>query len=131
MIRVLDPEQSKKFYRECFGFAVSYKLDFPNFTLIYLRNSENDFEIASANSIAGIAGGILSRFVSNRAAAEELLGEATFTTLTEIARDIFPHDHFEDDLYAKAVAIYSDQVKADTGLRRLLVTVLPRLIRPP
>ncbi len=45
MIRVLDPERSKKFYGDGFGFIVAHQLNFPNFTLIYLRNSENDFEI--------------------------------------------------------------------------------------
>ncbi|MDY7547207.1 VOC family protein [Glaciimonas sp. CA11.2] len=45
MIRVLDPERSKNFYREGFGFAVSHQLDFPDFTLVYLRSPENDFEI--------------------------------------------------------------------------------------
>ncbi|KAF3999989.1 VOC family protein [Glaciimonas immobilis] len=45
MIRVLEPERSKKFYRDGFGFEVSHQLDFPDFTLIYLRNPENDFEL--------------------------------------------------------------------------------------
>lgn len=78
-------------------------------------------KIASVGSIASVAGGIPSLFVSNQAAAEELLGSDTFVTLTKIARDIFPHDGFDDDLYAKAVAIYGDQVKADASLRSLLI----------
>ena len=78
-------------------------------------------KIASAGSIAGVAGGIPSLFVSNQAAAEEMLGNDTFVTLTKIARDIFPHDGFDDDLYVKAVAIYGDQVKADPNLRTLLI----------
>ncbi|QRX81309.1 VOC family protein [Glaciimonas sp. PAMC28666] len=45
MIRVLDPERSKNFYRDGFGFEVSHQLDFPGFTLVYLRSPENDFEI--------------------------------------------------------------------------------------
>ena len=45
MIRVIDPERSQHFYREGFGFDISHKLSFPDFTLIYLRNPENDFEI--------------------------------------------------------------------------------------
>jgi hypothetical protein len=77
-------------------------------------------KIASAGSIASATGGIPSLFVSNRAAAEELLGADTFATLAKMARDIFPHDRFGDDLYAKAVAIYGDQVRQDDGLRKLL-----------
>lgn len=45
MIRVLDPERSMQFYSRAFGFAVTHRLDYPDFTLIYLKNSENDFEI--------------------------------------------------------------------------------------
>jgi lactoylglutathione lyase len=45
MIRVFDPERSIRFYSEGFGFAISHRLDFDDFSLIYLRNPENDFEI--------------------------------------------------------------------------------------
>ncbi|MGS0742614.1 gluconate 2-dehydrogenase subunit 3 family protein [Glaciimonas sp. GG7] len=78
-------------------------------------------KIASAGSIAGATGGIPSLFVSNQAVAEELLGAASFATLTKIARDIFPHDQFDDGLYVKAVAIYGDQIKEDPALRKLLI----------
>ena len=45
MIRVLDPVRSLKFYTEGFGFAITHRLDFDDFSLIYIKNSENDFEI--------------------------------------------------------------------------------------
>ena len=45
MIRVFDPERSIRFYSDGFGFAISHRLDFDDFSLIYLRNPENDFEI--------------------------------------------------------------------------------------
>jgi lactoylglutathione lyase len=45
MIRVLDPARSMQFYGDGFGMSASHRLDFPDFTLIYLRNPENDFEI--------------------------------------------------------------------------------------
>lgn len=45
MIRVLDLERSLKFYREAFQFSPSHKLDFPDFSLVYLRNQDNDVEI--------------------------------------------------------------------------------------
>jgi hypothetical protein len=79
------------------------------------------FKIASAGSIAGATGGISSLFIPGQAVAEELLGADTFATLTRMARDIFPHDRFEDALYAKAVAGYGDQVKEDKALRTLLI----------
>ncbi|KAF3999990.1 gluconate 2-dehydrogenase subunit 3 family protein [Glaciimonas immobilis] len=78
-------------------------------------------KIASAGSIASAAGGFPSLFVSNQAAAQELLGGETFSTLTKIARDIFPHDDFNDELYAKAVAIYGDQIKENPDLGKLLI----------
>ena len=45
MIRVQDLNLSLKFYAECFGLHPSHRLDFPSFSLVYLRNSENDAEI--------------------------------------------------------------------------------------
>jgi lactoylglutathione lyase len=45
MIRVLDLEKSIKFYDEVLGLKESHRLDFPDFTLVYLRNPQNDVEI--------------------------------------------------------------------------------------
>ena len=45
MIRVLDEQRSLEFYDKAFGLKPSSRLDFPSFTLIYLRNPEVDFEI--------------------------------------------------------------------------------------
>ena len=45
MVRVLDEERSLAFYRKAFGLEVANRLDFDSFTLIYLRNAENDFEV--------------------------------------------------------------------------------------
>lgn len=45
MIRVLDEARSVDFYNKAFGLTVADRLDFPDFTLIYLSNSEQDFEV--------------------------------------------------------------------------------------
>jgi len=45
MIRALDETRSVDFYEKGFGLKVAERLDFENFTLVYLRNPENDFEI--------------------------------------------------------------------------------------
>jgi len=45
MIRVLEEERSIAFYRKAFGLKVSDRLDFPEFTLIYLSNAETGFEL--------------------------------------------------------------------------------------
>jgi lactoylglutathione lyase len=45
MVRVLDEARSLAFYREAFGLAVADRFDFDGFTLVYLRNAENDFEV--------------------------------------------------------------------------------------
>ena len=45
MIRVLDLEASTRFYGVAFGLEESHRLDFPDFTLVYLRNAENDVEV--------------------------------------------------------------------------------------
>jgi lactoylglutathione lyase len=45
MIRVLDLPKSLAFYGKAFGLEPVHTLDFPTFTLVYLRNAENDVEI--------------------------------------------------------------------------------------
>lgn len=45
MIRVLDLERSLRFYAAVLDMAESHRLDFPEFTLVYLRAREGDFEI--------------------------------------------------------------------------------------
>ena len=45
MIRVLDEEKSRSFYKEAFGLDVAERLDFDGFTLVYLCNSETSFEL--------------------------------------------------------------------------------------
>ncbi len=45
MIRVLNEQASCDFYEKAFGLAVADRLDFDSFTLIYLSNSESEFEL--------------------------------------------------------------------------------------
>jgi lactoylglutathione lyase len=45
MIRVRDLDASMTFYDTAFGLIPADRFDFDGFTLVYLRNPENDFEI--------------------------------------------------------------------------------------
>ncbi|MER5171545.1 VOC family protein [Thioclava kandeliae] len=45
MIRVLDETKACAFYKTAFGLEVAERLDFPDFTLVYLSNSETGFEL--------------------------------------------------------------------------------------
>lgn len=45
MVRVLDEARSVAFYGTAFGLKVVDRLDFDGFTLIYLSNSEQEFEL--------------------------------------------------------------------------------------
>ena len=45
MIRVVDLDKAVSFYDKAFDLKVADKFDFDDFTLVYLRNDENDFEI--------------------------------------------------------------------------------------
>ncbi|MEM6374828.1 MAG: VOC family protein [Pseudomonadota bacterium] len=45
MVRVLDEARSVEFYRKAFRLEVADRLDFPDFTLIYLSNPETEFEV--------------------------------------------------------------------------------------
>lgn len=45
MIRVLDETRSVDFYHRAFGLEIADRLDFPEFTLVYLSNAEATFEL--------------------------------------------------------------------------------------
>lgn len=45
MIRVRDLDASLKFYQDVLNLTPAHTLDFPDFTLVYLRNAENDVEL--------------------------------------------------------------------------------------
>jgi lactoylglutathione lyase len=45
MIRVLDEARSLAFYDKAFGLRLADRLDFPDFTLLYLVNDESPFEL--------------------------------------------------------------------------------------
>ena len=45
MVRAADLDASIRFYDEAFGLEENHRLDFPDFTLVYLRNAENDVEV--------------------------------------------------------------------------------------
>jgi lactoylglutathione lyase len=45
MVRVLDEEKAVGFYEKAFELKVEDRFDFDGFTLVYLKNSENDFEV--------------------------------------------------------------------------------------
>ena len=45
MIRVLDEQRSVDFYQQAFALSIAERLDFDTFTLVYLSNAENSFEL--------------------------------------------------------------------------------------
>jgi lactoylglutathione lyase len=45
MVRVLDEERSVRFYRDAFGLDVADRIEFPDFTLVYMSNAEEPFEV--------------------------------------------------------------------------------------
>ena len=45
MIRVLDEQRSVDLYSKAFDLQVADRLDFDSFTLVYLSNSEQEFEL--------------------------------------------------------------------------------------
>lgn len=45
MIRVFDEARSVEFYDKAFGLKVADRLDFPDFTLLYLSNADSTFEL--------------------------------------------------------------------------------------
>ena len=45
MIRVLDEQRSIDFYKSAFELDVADRLDFETFTLVYMSNAQNNFEL--------------------------------------------------------------------------------------
>ena len=45
MIRVLNEARSLAFYKNAFGLEIADRLDFEKFTLVYLSNTESEFEL--------------------------------------------------------------------------------------
>ena len=45
MIRVLNEETSVNFYKSAFNLEIAERLDFDDFTLIYMSNEEQSFEL--------------------------------------------------------------------------------------
>ena len=45
MIRVADERRAVEFYESAFGFKIADRLGFDDFTLVYLRSPEADFEL--------------------------------------------------------------------------------------
>jgi len=45
MVRVRHLDKSLEFYRKALGLEVAERLDFDDFTLVYLRGAESDFEL--------------------------------------------------------------------------------------
>jgi len=45
MVRVIDEARSVNFYKNAFGLGVADRFDFNDFTVIFLRNPEIDFEL--------------------------------------------------------------------------------------
>ena len=45
MIRVLDESRSVEFYKSALDLDIAKRIDFDEFTLVYLRNNDADFEL--------------------------------------------------------------------------------------
>ena len=44
-IPAADPERAAAFYKKAFGLDIADRLDFPEFTLVYLSNAETPYEV--------------------------------------------------------------------------------------
>jgi lactoylglutathione lyase len=93
MIRVFDEARSVAFYRDAFGLEVADRLAFDGFTLIYLSNAEQDFELeltvnhSHAPYDLGDGYGHLAVSVADVAAAHEKIAAtgAVCTGIKELA----------------------------------------------
>lgn len=80
MIRVFDLDRSLSFYQQALDLNIAERLDFDDFTLVYLRNDANDFELELTHNhnqtepySHGTGYGHLAVCVDNAAASQEKL----------------------------------------------------------
>jgi lactoylglutathione lyase len=93
MIRVFEEARSVKFYQDAFGLDIAEKIEFENFSLIYLSNAEEDFELeltvnhGHAPYNLGDGYGHLAVSVDDLGAAHERIGAtgAPCTPVRELA----------------------------------------------
>jgi lactoylglutathione lyase len=45
MVRVFNEARSVDFYNKAFGLEISQRVDFPDFTLIYMKGAQSPFEV--------------------------------------------------------------------------------------
>jgi lactoylglutathione lyase len=45
MVRVKEEARSVDFYRKAFGLEIAERVDFPDFTLVYMRGKDSPFEV--------------------------------------------------------------------------------------
>ena len=96
MVRVVDEAKSVAFYDQAFGLKIKDRYPFDGFTLVYLKNDENDFELELTVNAGrteaydhGNAYGHLAVSVSNVAKEHERLTTLNLspTALKEFHRD--------------------------------------------
>ncbi len=96
MVRVLEEARSVAFYEKAFGLTIKDRYPFEGFTLVYLKNEENDFEVELTVNAGrtepydlGNAYGHLAVSVNDAAAEHERFTKLNLapTPLKEFARD--------------------------------------------
>ena len=84
----------------------------------------------SAGMVVG--SGFLASSSASWAMEVESLSPETMATLVQMARDIYPHDRFPDELYAEAVKGHDESAAKDPDYKRTIevgVTVLDNLAK--
>lgn len=82
----------------------------------------------SASMVAGT--GFLASSNATWAMEVKALSPETMATLVQMARDIYPHDQFSDDIYAAAVKSHDDTAATDAAYKGMIedgIAVLNKL----
>lgn len=103
MIRVRDEQASRDFYREAFGLELAHRIDFDDFSLLYLSGPDGEFEVELTVNRdrerpydLGDGYGHLAVSVADLAAEHARMGAAGLSPepLKELVRDGFSATYF-------------------------------------
>ena len=91
MVRVKEEARSVDFYRKAFGLEIADRVDFPDFTLIYMRGKDSPFEVELTVNRGSIVSSSLGDGCGRLVVVDDDLGAALIVVAGDDAADSQSH----------------------------------------